>query len=177
MIRKIIFSIGFCFLFISVNAQLYKTLKAKLSFVSEAPMEIIKASNSHVIGAIDTKTRQFSFKVNMKNFEGFNSPLQKEHFFENYMETDQFPESTFVGKIIEPLFEKGKQTVRAKGNLTIHGITNEVLIDVSLEWVGKSIHFTSDFVILLDDYNIHVPRIVIQKIAKEIKVKCKGILE
>ena len=97
MIRKIIFSIGFCFLFISVNAQLYKTLKAKLSFVSEAPMEIIKASNSHVIGAIDTKTRQFSFKVNMKNFEGFNSPLQKEHFFENYMETDQFPESTFVG--------------------------------------------------------------------------------
>jgi polyisoprenoid-binding protein YceI len=177
MIKRVIFFVLFCILFYPGQSQVYKTLKAKLSFVSDAPLEVIKASNHKVAGILDTRTQQFSFKANMKNFEGFNSPLQKEHFFENYMETDQYPESSFTGKIIEPLTMKGRQVVRAKGLLTVHGISNEVLIEVTLEWTPKGLAFQSDFVILLDDYNIHVPRIVSQKIAKEIKLKCKGSLE
>ena len=177
MIKRVIFCGLFCILFFPAQSQVYKTLKAKLSFVSDAPLEVIKASNHQVAGILDVSSQQFSFKANMKNFEGFNSPLQKEHFFENYMETDQYPESTFTGKIIEPLTLKGRQVVRAKGMLTVHGIANEVLIEVNLEWTPKGVNFLSEFVILLDDYNIHVPRIVSQKIAKEIKLKCKGNLQ
>ena len=177
MIKRVIFCVWFCILFFPDQSQVYKTLKAKLSFVSEAPLEVIKASNHQVAGILDVRTQQFSFRANMKNFEGFNSPLQKEHFFENYMETDQYPESTFTGKIIEPLNMKGRQVVRAKGILTVHGIANEILIEVTLEWTPKGVTFHSEFVVLLDDYNIHVPRIVSQKIAKEIKLKCKGNLQ
>ncbi|HRG66457.1 MAG TPA: YceI family protein, partial [Saprospiraceae bacterium] len=72
---------------------------------------------------------------------------------------------------------QGKQKVRAKGMLTVHGVSNEVLIDVFIEVSKLGLSFSSEFTVLLDDYNIHVPRIVSQKIAKEIKVKCKGSLE
>lgn len=167
----------FCVLLTNVSGQVYKTTKAKISFISEAPLETIKASNSHVLGVLDFKSQQFSFKANMKYFEGFNNPLQKEHFFENYMESELYPEASFTGKIIEPLGSLGKQKVRAKGKLTVHGISNEVLLDVNMEVTKTSLTFNSEFVVQLDDYNIHVPRIVSQKIAKEIKVKCKGSLE
>ncbi len=174
------FFFGFCFLSLlltEVSGQVYKTSKAKISFISEAPLETIKASNAHVLGVLDVKSQQFSFKANMKFFEGFNNPLQKEHFFENYMESDVFPEAAFSGKIIEPLGNLGKLKVRAKGMLTVHGVSNEVLIDVNIEVSKTGLTFSSEFTVLLDDYNIHVPRIVSQKIAKEIKVKCRGSLE
>ncbi len=40
-------------------------------------------------------------KVN--SFKGFNSALQKEHFNENYMESENFPYASFEGKIIEDI--------------------------------------------------------------------------
>jgi hypothetical protein len=53
----------------------------------------------------------------MRSFQGFNSPLQKEHFNENYVESDKFPEASFKGKIIEDqdLTVDGTYELRAKG--------------------------------------------------------------
>ena len=50
--------------------------------------------------------------------------MQKEHFNENYLESDKYPDATFAGKIIEDVdFTKNNTiTVRAKGILTIHGV-------------------------------------------------------
>ena len=50
---------------------------------------------------MDVVKRQFAFSVKMNSFMGFNSPLQREHFNENYVESDVFPDAVFVGKIIE----------------------------------------------------------------------------
>ena len=119
------FFFGFCFLSLlltEVSGQVYKTSKAKISFISEAPLETIKASNAHVLGVLDVKSQQFSFKANMKFFEGFNNPLQKEHFFENYMESDVFPEAAFSGKIIEPQGNLRKQKFMTKGMRTVKSV-------------------------------------------------------
>jgi hypothetical protein len=39
----------------------------------------------------------------MQTFEGFNSALQREHFNENYIESNRFPDASFNGKIIEDI--------------------------------------------------------------------------
>ena len=54
----------------------------------------------------------------MRSFQGFNSPLQKEHFNENYVESDKFPDASFKGKVIEDvdLSKDGTYEVRAKAN-------------------------------------------------------------
>jgi polyisoprenoid-binding protein YceI len=142
------------------------------SFKSEAPLELINAASKELKGAIDISKNTFAFRIRIKSFEGFNSPLQKEHFNENYMESMKFPEATFAGKIIETIdySKKGKHTIRAKGKLLIHGIEQERIIKSDIEILGSSIIIKSTFTVLLSDHQIPIPRVVKEKLANEITV-------
>ncbi|HXL57916.1 MAG TPA: YceI family protein, partial [Chitinophagaceae bacterium] len=121
----------------------------------------------------------FSFKIPMRSFQGFNSPLQREHFNENYMESDKYPEASFKGKIIEDqdLSVDGTYELRAKGTLTIHGIAQERIIKSDVTVSNKKITIKSGFSVLLSDHNIPIPKIVYQKLANEIKVVLTTTLE
>ena len=147
-------------------------------FRSEAPLEVIKADSTRMLGMIDAQKREFAFKVLIRTFEGFNSPLQQIHFNENYLETDKYPEATFAGKIIEPVdfLKPGKFTIRAKGILKIHGVEQERIIKSEVTVTEGKIQLVSDFTVLLADHNIRIPRIVHEKIATEIKVTVKALL-
>jgi len=151
---------------------LYKVKSGKIIFTSTAPLESIKATADELTGYIDVMNRNFTFSVKNKSFKGFNSPLQQEHFNENYMESDKFPISSFTGKIIENvnLAVDGSYDIRAKGTLEVHGIKQERIIHGNIIIKNQQANVTSDFSIQLQDHNITVPRIVNQKINQEIKV-------
>ena len=110
--------------------------------------------------------------MDVKTFEGFNSPLQREHFNENYMESKKYPKASFTGKIIEAIdFQKdGTYSIRAKGQLNIHGVEQERIIKSQLEVSGNKIKIQSTFSVPLSDHNITIPKIVYQKIAEEITI-------
>lgn len=156
----------------SVNNELYYTNSGKVNFVSEAPLEIIKASSSKLTGILNTGDKGFVFVVPMKSFNGFNSPLQKIHFNENYIESDKYPDAKFKGKIIEDIdFNKpGKYKVRAKGKFSVHGKENPMNIRCDLEVLKKEIRVRTKFKVFLKDHNIQIPTIVNQKLAEEINV-------
>jgi len=120
----------------------------------------------------------FAFKVLNRSLKGFNSVLQQEHFYENYMEVDKYQYSTFRGKIIEKIDKnnRGFQSVRAKGTLSIHGVEKERIIDAQIEYNNDSIRISSKFEIPLEDHNIRVPSIVYQKIAENITVEVHATL-
>src|SRR5678815_4316120 len=59
---------------------LYQTTSGHIAFSSDAPLETIKALSNDLIGLIDISKKNFSFKIDVHSFKGFNSPLQKEHF-------------------------------------------------------------------------------------------------
>jgi polyisoprenoid-binding protein YceI len=140
--------------------------------VSDAPLELIKASSTKLQGAIDADKRTFAFSIPTSSFKGFNSPLQQEHFYENYIEVKAYPVSKFEGKIIEQidLLNNGNYTVRAKGKLNIHGVEQERIIKVQLRVSDGVIYAQTDFTVILQDHNITIPKVVFQKIAEEIKV-------
>ena len=73
------------------TSGIYIAKKNLVTFNSKTQTELIKASSSELKGIIDSEKRIFAFTVAMKTFDGFNSPLQKEHFNENYMESEKFP--------------------------------------------------------------------------------------
>jgi len=160
-----------------VTGQIFKTSEASVYFQSDAPLELIEAKSQSLQGAINPDYRTFAFSIPIRSFQGFNSPLQREHFNENYMESGQFPQAVFTGKIIEKInFTKdGKYTLRAKGKLTIHGITQERIIKSQLEIKDGELYIKTNFTILLDEHQIRVPRIVYQKIAKEIMVNIYAV--
>lgn len=160
-------------------SSIYQTVNGAISFRSEAPLELIRASSDQMIGLVDIDKKIFSFSVPMRSFQGFNSPLQKEHFNENYVESDKYPQATFRGKIIEDqdLTVDGTYELRAKGILTIHGIPQERIIKSTVTVHNKTIDIKSTFSVLLSDHNIPIPKVVYQKLANEIQVEISSTLQ
>ncbi len=163
----------------SVKSQLYITKNGKVNFVSEAPLEIIKAASTKLTGILNTNDKSFIFSVSMKSFNGFNSPLQKIHFNENYIESDKYPDARFKGKIIEDInFSKvGKYKVRAKGKFSVHGKENPMTIRCNIEITKGEIKVNSEFEVYLKDHNIQIPSIVNQKLSEKINVSIETILK
>ncbi len=155
------------------NAQCYLTKTGQISFFSDSPMEKIEAHNNQVNSVLDTKTGDFVFKVLMKSFV-FEKALMQEHFNENYVESDEFPNATFVGKVTNmdaiDFSKPGTYDATVEGKLTIHGQTQPVVTNGTFEVKQDGIDGKSVFFVKLVDYNISIPGAVAGKIAEEIEV-------
>lgn len=178
MIKYIAVFLLLCSVFTKVTGQLYQGESAQVEFTSDAPLELIQASSKELRCIIDPEARAFAFRLRIRSFEGFNSALQLEHFNENYLESIKFPNATFEGKIIEKVDLKspGTYEVRAKGKLTIHGITQERIIKSKVISDGNTLRISCSFSVPLSDHAIEIPRIVYQKIADEISVEIAATL-
>ena len=152
--------------------DMYMSEHGSLELKSEAPLEIIECESKSLRGIINPTTKSFAFSVSINSFQGFNSDIQRTHFMENYMEQKKFPQATFTGKIIEdiPFDVPGTYTVRAKGELDIHGIKKERIIKGIITIKNNSAHIQANFSVPVADHGIAIPKIVRQKIADEIAV-------
>lgn len=154
----------------------YEIKQGTVKFRSEAPLELIQAESKELKGLIDFADGSFAFTMSMTSFQGFNSALQREHFNENYMESEKFPKATFAGRMIDPPDPQkvGEYTVRAKGKLTIHGVEHERIIQSRMNVATDGISIYAAFTVLLQEHDITIPKVVQQKIAEEISVEIKA---
>lgn len=161
------------------TGRIFVCKNGSIEFISDAPLELIKASNDKLTGVLNLDDRAFSFSVPIKAFEGFNSSLQRVHFNEDYMETEQYPNSTFKGRIIEEvdLAVPGRYKIRAKGKLNIHGIEIDRIIRCDLDVKSDQIVAEAAFTVFVADHHITIPSILNQKIATEVKVNVKLTLK
>lgn len=174
MLRRglLLFFMLFPVLLRAQQALFYEVKDGMVSFHSYAPRELIFASSSQLRGIIDVQKKIFAFRIAIISFKGFNSPLQREHFNENYMESTVYPQASFSGKIIEDVdFTKdGSYDVRAKGKLLIHGVAQERTIKSHIICKDGRLTIISDFSVQLIDHNIKIPRVVYEKLAPEISI-------
>ncbi|MBL7829369.1 MAG: YceI family protein [Saprospiraceae bacterium] len=156
----------------------YKCENGKVLLHSDASLEVIQARCNKLKGVIDPVNQTFAWSVEVRFFEGFNSPLQREHFNENYMETGKYPKASFSGKIIEKtdFSQPGLKIIRAKGKLNIHGVEQERILKCQVENKGGQLFIKAEFTVPVADHNIAIPKIVHQKIAEEIKVTVDAIM-
>ena len=170
---KYIFILTFISAFLTTNAQKFMTKNGYIGFYSHTPVEDIKADNNQVASILDISTGEIAFQVLIKSFQ-FEKALMQEHFNENYLESEKFPRSTFSGKITnfsDVNFSKpGKYEVTVEGDLLIHGVTKKISTKGSVEIAENSIIATSKFNIQPEDYNINIPAVVRNNIAKIIAV-------
>lgn len=175
--------LSFCLFFVSVSAfaqgPYWKVHNGEIDFVSDAPLELITASSKQAQGVIDIENRTFAFAVFVNSFQGFNSPLQQQHFNENYLESSRFPKAIFKGRIIEKidLQSNGTFVIRAKGMLNIHGKEQERIIKSTIIIQEDTLALEATFSVPLSDHNITIPHIVNQKIAEDIQVRIKAEMQ
>ena len=156
--------------FLSTNlyAQIFIANNGKITFFSEAPLEDISAVNNKVSAVYDKSNKQIVFKLSIKDFI-FPIPLMQEHFNENYLESDVYPNSIFQAEVVATNV-KEIGDAKVEGDLTIHGITNKIIVDGFLLEKDNNIIIKANFSIKLKDYKIKIPKIVMYKIAEEIAI-------
>lgn len=176
--KKIILTSALSFVFFAGAQSLYKGKESSITFFSETPIENISAVNKNVVLAFKPSSGDLQVLAFNIGFT-FEKPLMQEHFHENYMETEKFPQSKFVGKITETvdLQKDGETPVTASGKLTIHGVTKDVQMKGTIKVKNGKATMESKFPIKVADYGIKVPSLVVKNIAEIVDVTIATTLE
>lgn len=157
----------------NVHAQgLFQTISAEVDFFSSAPVEDIQAGTNTGIAVFNLGTGEISFMVKIKSLN-FPKALMQEHFNENYMESDKYPNATFKGRIVEPanLPVSGEVPVVLSGILKIHGVSKKREIPARLNISEDQIILTSKFNVACKDHEISIPKILWRNIAEVVEVR------
>jgi hypothetical protein len=177
---KYIFSIVFLFFILQIHAQKYFTRSGDITFFSKTPIENIEAVNKKGTCVLDTETGNIEWAVLIKAFQ-FEKALMQEHFNENYMESSVYPKSVFKGQLQDfssvDLSKDGMYDLNAIGNLTIHGVTNDVVAPVKLTVKNGMIKGEAVFKIAVADYDIDVPAVVRDNVAKIVQINVNAELK
>jgi hypothetical protein len=160
--------------------QKYYSKTGHVHFLSEAPIETIQSDNQNAFVVLDGATGNFEFSVLIKGFK-FVKALMQQHFNENYMESDQFPKSTYKGSVTNwpsvHLDKDGVYNVNTKGDLTIHGITKPFSSPAKLTVKGEVVSVYATLDIVIADFGIEVPKVVRDNISKTVKVTFNADLQ
>jgi hypothetical protein len=155
------------------EAQKLITKSGHVWFYSKTPVEEIEAHNRQAVSTLDHSTGEIVFMLLIKSFE-FKRALMQEHFNENYLESEKYPKASFKGKItnLDKInFKKdGLYPAEVSGDMTIHNVTKPIMAKGTLEVKGGKVIANAKFLTTAHDYDIEIPSVVEDKIAKQIEV-------
>jgi hypothetical protein len=153
--------------------QTYRTREGVVSFNPNKNQDNkeYSAQSKEGTAILKVETAEVAFLVPMKSFH-FNNALLEEHFNENYLHTNKFPNGTYKGKLIgfnKSMLEKdGEYKLTSEGTIEMHGVTKAFKSPVGLSVKNKVATFKCDFKIKADDYKIDIPALVKPKLAEEV---------
>ena len=176
MVNKL-FGIFVCLMMLfsgNTSAQIFMSETSYVRFFSSAPLENIEAINKQAKAAADFDKKTFSVRIPVKSFV-FEKDLMQEHFNENYMESEKFPNAVFKGVLKGDinLAKDGVYQLTASGEADIHGVKKNYEIPVKMTVKNGEVETESVFKVKLADHKIEIPTMVFKKIAEEVEVTVK----
>lgn len=151
------------------NGKTHITKKASIKFFSKGPAEDIEATNSNVACSFNDKTGDLKFTGLIRGFQ-FENEMMQEHFNDkDYMNSESYPKTSFIGKISLPtnftIDRDGSYTINADGPLTIRGVTKSIKVTGTLTVANKKIALKSIFKIKRAEFGINI-----DEVAEEIEI-------
>ena len=152
------------------SQEKFLTKDGYISFFSHSLVEDIKADNNQVLSVIDSKTGEVAVQLLMRSFI-FKKALMQQHFNESYVESHKYPKATLKGFILNfNELDATQSTTEIKGTLTMHGKSKEISFSAAVQIVDETIKLSGDFTVEVADFDIKIPAVVRNNIAKVIKV-------
>ena len=162
-----------CFLLsLQLHAQKYYTRSGSTQFEgSEKAFEPIAATNTSTTVILDTRSGNIVSQVFMAGFQ-FKNALMQEHFNENYMDSYQYPKATFKGNLdgFSMANLNTNNTFDLNGVLAIKGLEKNIQTNVTVREQDNRLFVSGVFFVSPEDFDITIPSIVRDKIAKQIQI-------
>ncbi len=172
--KKIFFAAMLLTLTNSAYSQVWMSRNGYIRLFSETPLENIEGITQLAQAALNTKTGEIYFKASVESFK-FEDALMQEHFNENYMESEKYPNAEFSGAIqnLPDLTKEGTYEVTVIGKFTVHGVTKERTVQGTIVVEKGKISSTSKFKVKCVDHKIEIPTLLVKKIAEELEITVK----
>jgi polyisoprenoid-binding protein YceI len=169
MKRNLLFVL-FVFSLNTLHAQVLSFDHGKIEFYTSTVISDIEAVTEKMVVKLDVQTGNIEVRVDIKSFE-FEYETMKEHFNEDYMESDKFPQATFKGKITQDISNFDDEVkVDASGEMTIHGVTKEIKIKASISKKEDFTVINCKIPVVFKDYNVDDPSILTKSVAKDVLI-------
>ena len=150
---------------------LYTCKNARISLYSSAPVENIEGISNAGKSVYNLATGELMFNVAIRSLK-FDKSRMEEHFNENYMESDKYPQASFKGKITEKIDvnSNGSYPVTVTGVLYVHGVKQTRTVKGTVKINNGTLSMASEFMVKCVDHNIEIPKIVFKNVAETLKL-------
>ena len=142
-----------------------------VAFHTSSIVSDIEAVSKEIAVNLDIQSGSFETRISIASFE-FEYEMMQDHFNTEYLESDQYPGATFIGKIVQDISDiQEVMEVDVSGELTMHGVTKPTSFKAT---VSKKDGFTCVkciFPIVFKDFNVDEPSILTKSVAKDVAVK------
>ena len=159
---------------IAFGQSKYMTKSGSMSFEASQPsFEPIEATHSAVSALLNADTGELAVLALVRGFR-FPLALMEEHFNENYIESHQYPKTSFNGSILNfdsNALSNQQRTVQLTGELSMHGVTKLISVSATITQSDEQITLTSSFSVKTSDFGIKIPSLVRKQIDENVQVE------
>ncbi|MGB2174820.1 MAG: YceI family protein [Flavobacteriaceae bacterium] len=159
---------------IAFGQSKYMTKSGSMSFEASQPtFEPIEATHSAVSALLNADTGELAVLALVRGFR-FPLALMEEHFNENYIESHQFPKTSFKGTITDfdqNILNNKPQTVKLTGELSMHGVTKPITVSATVTKTDERISLESFFSVKTSDFGIEIPSLVRKQIDENVQIQ------
>ena len=159
---------------IAFGQSKYMTKSGSMSFEASQPsFEPIEATHSAVSALLNADTGELAVLALVRGFR-FPLALMEEHFNENYIESHQYPKTSFKGSILNfnsNSLSNQPRTVQLTGELSMHGVTKLISVSATITKSDEQITLTSSFSFKTSDFGIKIPSLVRKQIDENVQVE------
>ena len=121
-----------------------------------APVERIELS----LNPDDLRSSSLTVTLKPAEFDSGNF-IRDTNARRTVFETNEYPEITFAAERVaadgNSLADGARKEVMVRGDLTMHGVTNEIRVPVTVSRDGVTLRATGEFTVLLSDYQMNRP--------------------
>jgi hypothetical protein len=159
---------------IAFGQSKYMTKSGSMSFEASQPsFEPIEATHSAVSALLNADTGELAVLALVRGFR-FPLALMEEHFNENYIESHQYPKTSFKGSILNfdsNALSNQPRTVQLTGELSMHGVTKLISVSATITKSDEQITLTSSFSVKTSNFGIKIPSLVRKQIDENVQVE------
>lgn len=177
--KKFVIFLITTFIFLAKSqAQIFVADSCSVSFFSATSIEDIAAVNTICKPIMSTADGEIDISIPNQDFD-FKKKLMQEHFNEDYMESDKYPNTIFKGHVNEKIdyTKDGVNNVTVSGTMNMHGVIKTITIPGTITIKSGLIYLYAKFILKMVDYNIKVPSVLGSNVAEQVAVTLKATMK
>lgn len=164
------------FLPLSVFGQSYMTKSGHVEFDSSVPLHSFTGISDHLVGRISIPDSTVDFYVDVNTLE--TGIGKRDNDMLSTLEAEKYPFAEFFGKLTSEidLNTKKPQNATVEGEFTVHGVSNQVTIEGTLQNTNEGLLVKASWTLNMKDYNIKPPGILFYRVSEKIDISISATL-